>query len=154
MRLSTFSVFACVVTFFVMGLLAFFMWQSKSFALPRSSTFSLEIRGVSVFAEVANTPAERARGLSGRASLAENEGMFFIMESSDRHGIWMKDMQFPIDIIWISKERRVVDFAARVKPDTFPTVFTPRADARFVLEVPAGFVETHAVAIGDAVSFQ
>ena len=51
--------------------------------------------------EVASTTIEQARGLSGRAGLKNNEGMLFLFNSAGVQNFWMKDMNFPIDIIWI-----------------------------------------------------
>jgi uncharacterized membrane protein (UPF0127 family) len=73
------------------------------FALPvyKKDFVKLEIGGVSILAEVAQTPQARTKGLSGRESLHESGGMFFTFDYPDLYGIWMKDMKFPIDIYFI-----------------------------------------------------
>ncbi|MDZ4225999.1 MAG: DUF192 domain-containing protein, partial [Patescibacteria group bacterium] len=76
-----------------------------------------------------------------RTSLAEGEGMLFVFEEQGAHGIWMKDMQFAIDIVWASRNGTIITIAERVAPDTYPQSFyASSAEARYVLEVPAGFV--------------
>lgn len=85
--------------------------------------------------EVADTDAERILGLSGRNELPRDQGMLFVFPTSDRHGIWMKEMNFPIDVIWLDEEMRVVHIEREVRPETFPYVFYPTMSAKYVLEV-------------------
>ncbi len=80
----------------------------------------------------------RAQGLSKRTSLPEGKGMLFIFNSIDYHGIWMRDMSFPIDIMWINELRSIVHIEEKVLPDTYPKIFKPPTPALYVLEVPAG----------------
>jgi len=101
----------------------------------------IKIGDVIVNAEIARSRDQRMQGLSGRTSLEENTGMLFIFEEDAMHGIWMKQMFIPIDIIWIDKDLLVVHTEENVSPDTYPEVFRPEIEARYVLEVPAGFVE-------------
>jgi len=67
------------------------------------------IGGTTVEVEIADTQTARIQGLSGRESLAENSGMLFLWPEADYYSIWMKEMKFPIDIIWINGNQ-VVDF--------------------------------------------
>lgn len=106
------------------------------------------VGGVPVRVTIAVSLADRARGLGGRESLAEGEGMLFIFPDDAPHSFWMKDMRFPIDILWLSASGEVVDLRENVPPDSYPTVFRPRIAARYVLELPAGFCATHGVHIG------
>jgi len=92
--------------------------------------------------EVADTITSRARGLSGRAGLTENQGMFFIFGSQDMHGFWMKDMKFPIDIVWIRGEK-IVEFAENAAPEP----------ADKVLEIKAGLAEKLELKVGDKIIF-
>ena len=102
---------------------------------------------------LAETAEERAQGLGGVAALVQNEGMLFTFQNDGLHGIWMKDMRIPIDILWLSNDFQIVDFAEKVSPDSFPRVFTPTTPARFVVELPAGAKKASGVAVGDAVQF-
>lgn len=105
----------------------------------------------SVQVEVADAEGARKRGLSGRDLLGENEGMLFVFGRDEAWGIWMKDMRFAIDIVWLSSESAVLSIAPDVSPETYPKVFYPSTPARYVLELPAGFVAAHALAIGSKV---
>jgi uncharacterized membrane protein (UPF0127 family) len=61
----------------------------------------------------------------------------------------MPDMHFSIDIIWFNTEMRAVHIAEQVSPESYPTIYTPDEPARYVLEVPAGWVAEHGIAEGD-----
>lgn len=107
--------------------------------------------------EVADTPQERAKGLGGRESLASDSGMLFIFSESKQYQFWMKDMKFPLDIIFINNGI-VVDFLKNVpnpapnqKDSDLPRL-QPTTAVDMVLEVNAGFIEASGVNIGDSVS--
>lgn len=116
----------------------------------------VKIGAVVVRAEVADTPSERARGLSGRMSLGEYEGMLFVTKTPERQVFWMKGMKIPLDIIWI-REGVVVGIESRVpppsteRPDFELTRFYSPGPVDGVLEVPSGFSRRHAIHPGDAV---
>jgi len=112
---------------------------------------TVELKGQTIQVTIAETPEERGRGLSGRAGLAEDEGMLFVFSEDGRYSFWMKDMLFSIDIIWIAKDGTIVDIARNISPDTYPTSFAPKAPARYVLELKAGWLDENGVAIGDVV---
>lgn len=129
------------------------------FALPNTEkNFArIEIKNVSISAEVAETQLERIRGLSGRPSLPAYGGMLFLFDAPGRYGIWMKDMRFPIDILWI-RNGVVVDIEEHAPPPKANTpdqalpVYEPEGDADMVLEVQSGFASTHDIVIGDEVA--
>jgi uncharacterized membrane protein (UPF0127 family) len=102
---------------------------------------------------VADTPAARTQGLSGRAPLSGNQGVFFVFDEADRYGFWMKDMRFAIDIIWLSDEGFVLEIDENVSPESYPKVFKPDVPARYVLEVRAGFVRENGIRPGSKISF-
>lgn len=104
--------------------------------------------------EVADTLEERTEGLSGRTGLAADEGMLFIFPEDGLHAFWMKDMLFPIDIVWLSNDRVVTDIAPSVSPSTYPASFSPTTPVRYALELPAGLVEEYAIEKGDTFLFK
>jgi uncharacterized membrane protein (UPF0127 family) len=103
--------------------------------------------------DVADTDSARAEGLGGRDKLGMNDGMLFVYDRDGRWGIWMKNMKFAIDIVWLNKDKRVVHIIKNVYPDTYPDVFKPDTEARYVLEVPAGTVEAKNIRINQAAHF-
>ena len=112
---------------------------------------TVQLKGLTIRVTVADTPEEREQGLSGWTGLSEDEGMLFVFEKDGEPAFWMKDMKFAIDILWISSEGVVVDMRQDVSPETYPTAFAPRSEARYVLELPAGYTEVHQVRLEDIV---
>ena len=122
-----------------------------AWAVLQDTQKEIQIGGVPLRVEVQDTDSLRIKGLSGRESLRENEGMLFIFEESGLYGFWMKDMNFSIDILWISDGKEIVEIAENVAPDTFPEIFYPKELAQYVLETQAGFVEKNDIQLKDKV---
>lgn len=107
-----------------------------------------------VRAEIADSDAKRHLGLMFRKYLPENEGMLFIFNREDIHSFWMKNMRVPLDIIWISEEKRVVYAADKVPPCGIqcPSL-VPAVKAKYVLEVNSGFVNKFGIKKGEKARF-
>ncbi len=103
--------------------------------------------------DLAITARARMVGLSGRESLDEDRGLLFIFDQPGIYSFWMKDMNFPIDIIWISSDLKIVYIKPDASPLYYPETYKPEADAQYVLEVVAGFSEKNNLKIGDSVEF-
>lgn len=103
----------------------------------------------SVTLDIADTDEERSQGLSGVMSMPKNHGMLFVFEKNSQHGIWMKEMNFSLDIIWLNEFSEVVHIEKNISPNTFPKVFNPSSSSKFVLEFNAGFVERNHIKKGD-----
>lgn len=122
------------------------------------STESTEVRNIKVDSktievEVADSDQERTLGLGKRDSLSENKGMLFVFpKKSTMVNFWMKDMRFPIDIIWISNGKIVqIDKNAKVESgvsDSQMTIYSPGQPVDYVLEVNAGFCERNNIKTG------
>lgn len=100
---------------------------------------------------VADDVTERTMGLSGVEQLPETHGLLFVFDTLDQHGIWMKDMYFPIDIIWLDETGQIVDIKSNATPDSYPNIFRPTAPARFVIETNAHFADSFNIKPGDHV---
>ena len=103
---------------------------------------------------VAKEPTRLYKGLGGRENIAKFDGMLFVFPSEDQHGIVMRDMKFPIDIIWVLNGK-VIDIAPNVplepnRAESDLTVYFARQDSDFVLEMPAGQVSIRNIKIGDS----
>lgn len=103
--------------------------------------------------ELAETKEERVRGLSNKTSLDSARGMLFVYDKPRFVGVWMKDMNFPIDIIWLSSKKEIITYKKNVAPSTYPEAFKPKKPAQYVLETKAGFIDKHAIKIGDKLNF-
>ncbi len=102
--------------------------------------------------EIAATDRERMRGYMFREKVGANEGMLFLFEETDRHGIWMKNCRVPLDIIWLDEQFRVLEIAADAQPcpDDGPCPsMQPMRAARYVLEIAGGRAAEEKLALGD-----
>jgi len=120
-------------------------------ATTEPNIVSIRLNEAIIQAEVMRTQDELRQGLSGRETLSEQNGMWFDFGAPGRWGIWMKDMKFPIDIIWVDEKMQIADIKTDISPETYPEIFLPVRNASFVLEVPAGTVEKYALGVGNQV---
>jgi uncharacterized membrane protein (UPF0127 family) len=102
---------------------------------------------------LALTEAERKRGLSGTSTLEQTHALLLVFDNDDEWPIWMKDMHYPIDVIWLDSAKAVVHIEENVSPDTYPRSFTPEQPARYIVEVPAGTVEKRGIMLNMIASF-
>jgi uncharacterized membrane protein (UPF0127 family) len=106
-------------------------------------------------AEVMVSDADRAMGLMFRPSLPLDRGMIFVFETSDHHAIWMKNCRFPIDILWLDEERRIVHVEESVPPckaDPCPS-YAPMRRASYVVELNAKQARREKAVVGATVLF-
>lgn len=108
--------------------------------------------------DVADTPALRQKGLSGRESLGKDEGLLFIFSRPSVQRFWMKDMLISIDIIWI-QGGEVVGIIENVHPEPGVsvmnlTIYSSPVPVDRVFEIPAGVAGEIGITVGDAVSIR
>lgn len=117
----------------------------------------IKVGDQTLFVEIADNDGKRSKGLGGRESLSETRGMLFTFEKEDYYTFWMKGMQFPLDFIWISADRIVIETTENVPPLSSetgsPPLIKPSQPVRYVLEVNAGWVRDHQIKIGDLAEF-
>lgn len=108
--------------------------------------------GEKIEVRVADDPAERQLGLSYFKTLPDDQGMLFLFEKLGNYPFWMKDMNFPIDIVWLRRTSadtfEVVYIAEGVDPSTYPQTIDPKTDADAVLEVGAGRAKNFGIVEG------
>lgn len=113
------------------------------------------LRGRSFTVEVADSSAKRELGLGKRDSLPAGQGMYFPFDAAGRWTFWMKDMRFPIDIIWI-RDGKVVDIVRSAPvPKSIPLeTFSPIEPADAVLELNAGAAAEIGLEAGDEIAIK
>lgn len=101
----------------------------------------IEVNGERLILEVVRTSEQHALGLSGRERLPAGQGMLFAFAAKDRYGFWMKEMRFPLDIIWI-EGKTIVGIEYGIPAPTLstelPALVRPHQPVDRVLEVSAG----------------
>lgn len=103
---------------------------------------------------LALTEQQRVQGLSGVTSLAEDELLLMAFPEDSQWSIWMKDMKIPIDIIWLDKDKKIVYMVKNADPALGTSrTFTPKRDARYVLEMVAGSIDTHDIRVNTTAIF-
>jgi uncharacterized membrane protein (UPF0127 family) len=132
--------------------------EQKVYALNADniSSSSVRIKDLIIYVDLAKTPEQQAKGLSIKNTLNENEGMLFIFDTPKEYSFWMKDMKFPIDIIWIGSDNKIVHIEKNLQPCTFfliCTSYSPHANSKYVLEVPSNYTTKNNITIGDRVNF-
>ncbi len=124
---------------------------NRSFYSATTSNSYINIHNSFFNLYLARTKEERQMGLSGREKLTKDEGMFFVFPEEGRHGIWMKDMKFSIDVLWLSKEGEVVHLIENMKPESFPKSYYPRNPSIFIVELPVGTISKTKIKVGEKI---
>ena len=119
------------------------------------SSVDVRVNGRVVTALIASTPAQQAKGFMFKPKISEDEAMIFVYPVEDVYSFWMKNTKFALDIIWLDSKQKAVyikeNFTPCVKEPCM--VETPKAKARYVLEVKAGTVKKTSLKVGDRVYF-
>ena len=114
-------------------------------------TTELRIGGATVTAEIADTPALRERGLMGRESLPENQGMLFVYPDEQERSFWMRNTPMALDIAFLDRRGTIVNIETMQPNDDENTVSS--RPAMYALEMEAGWFEAKGVEPGMLVSF-
>ena len=117
----------------------------ESVEFPRGT---IKIDNVVLEVQIADTDPLRTRGLMFQEELPLDQGMFFVFDDEERHSIWMLNMQFSLDILWLDNQGNIVHIEKNVPPcktaletATCPSYKGDNKKAKYVLEVTAGFVD-------------
>ncbi len=141
------AAFATILALGVLGVVA-----------ARSQPAQIPLRlpsGKSVTVELMIADQDRAMGLMFRPSLPQDRGLLFVFTSLDFHGFWMKNCKFPIDIVWLDEQKRIVHVAPNTPPckaEPCP-VYAPMRRALYVLELNAGQAAREKAANGARLEF-
>lgn len=103
---------------------------------------------------IAQTNQQRSLGLSVFDFLADDEAMIFTSDQDDLQSFWMKDMKFPIDILWLNSQKQIVYIAKNADPADYPETYTSDVPAQYVIELKNGSIEKYVIQIGDMFSWE
>lgn len=115
---------------------------------PNYKKTTISINGINVTMAIASIDEQRIRGLSGIEKMNENEGMLFLFDKPSKQGFWMNKMNFPIDIIWLDSNNKVVHIEKQLEPCKLflaCPVYNPEVDTLYVIELRSGFADDHSI---------
>jgi len=129
-------------------------------AYPTDSRYlkaKVTVKDFELNAYVPITSELMSKGLAVKNQLKEDEAMLFIFEESAKQSFWMKDMKFPIDIMWLDSDGKVVHIEQNLQP-CIPVLiclsYSPDINSQYVLETVAGFTQRHNVNVGTDIDFK
>lgn len=146
-----FYIIVAIVAFFAI-LLGGYFWLFKTG--PELETANFRVGGSVFQIEIANTLRSRAQGLSGRTNLKDADGMLFTFQMPAAYSFWMKDMNFPLDIVWI-RSGAVIGISENAPPpsgklSSVLQTYVPPSVVDSVLEINAGLSQKLGLKIGDS----
>ena len=115
------------------------------------SKIKLRVAGQEFSTEVARSEAEREKGLMGRKSLGEREGMLFVFDRDEHLEFWMKNTPLPLSIAFISSEGKILEIRD-MQPFDERTIRS-RNYARYALEMNQGAFQRLGISEGDEIAF-
>lgn len=124
--------------------------------LSNTTSNFVKIKDLIIPVDLAITPDQQAKGLSFRNSLNASEGMLFLFDNSGDYSFWMKDMKFPLDILWINPANNIVHIEKNLQPCVFILLcpsYSPHSISKYVLEVNSNYTTKNNITVGDRVSF-
>ena len=113
----------------------------------------MKIHSESIFVDIADNNCKRELGLSRKNTLGEDEGMFFTFEKTGNYEFWMKDMNFPIDVLWVDEDFNIVGIENSLATSTYPNIFGGNYFSKYVLELSAGNSQKNKIKVGDKIVF-
>ncbi len=120
-------------------------------AMQRYSVSSVEINGVRLKAYMADSGIKKMLGLMFWKRIGKGECMLFTFGGMQRPGIWMRNMLMSIDVIWLDRRLKVVDYAEALHPCRSIwncRTYYPKSDSMYVIEAAEGFVRSNKIRAG------
>lgn len=147
-----------ITGFLIVAIVLTLAYQLGAFALVTGSeeaaTVTITDEGetlATVDAEVADTPPQRHTGLSDHESLGADEGMLFVFERESTRSFVMRDMAFPIDMIFVGGDGRITAVHEAPREEDQSDLRSYRGEAKWVLEVNYGYADENGITEGDRV---
>ena len=121
-----------------------------------NSRKTVDLKGNKIQLEVSDSETEHQKGLSSRDNLAKDRGMLFTFAKPDLYSFWMKEMRFPIDIIFINNDKIVTihhNVPAFMDTNKTPnlTIYAPKSPTDKVIEINAGLAKEFNIKEGDTI---
>lgn len=140
-----------LISFFVLVLILVVFWfgvVKKEKEIVRFQNYYFEV-------ELAQNYWQRAKGLMFKKDMEENQGMLFVFPKSGLYNFWMKNVKFPLDLIWIDQEKKIVDLKLQQQPclSNPCSAIKPKVKAQYVLELKGGMASKTGMTVGSQLEF-
>ena len=134
---------------------SFYLNNPRYTHTPRvlSYTEKANIKDIEIYIDRATTFDEQTKGLSGQQHIEDSQGLLFTFDVPSKNGIWMKDMLFSIDVLWLDQDMKIVHIKKNFEPSSYPMSETPDVASKYVLELQGGFVDKYGIELGDTLTF-
>lgn len=121
----------------------------------RQVIFHVQNSDYKISVEVADSPDEIAAGLMFREKLKPDKGMLFVFNDSAARSFWTKNTLIPLDIIFISEDKRVINIAENALPckENPCESYESSGPAKYVIEIAGGESARHEIRPGNSVKF-
>ena len=83
------------------------------------ATTTISTPNGNIVVQIADTPDKQTQGLSDRTSLPQGKGIIFVFDTPAPQYMWMKDMNFALDIVWLDQNKKVVHIAADATAESY-----------------------------------
>ncbi|MDP2156519.1 MAG: DUF192 domain-containing protein [Nitrospirota bacterium] len=110
--------------------------------------------GETFLVEVIKDVQGMRKGLSDRKGMHEDHGMLFVLNASQENAFWMKDMRFPLDIIFIGGNMQIIEILEDLQPCKQCPVYFPKGQPAFALEINAGLSRKYGLSVGATLVFE
>lgn len=142
-----------VVALIAMGIAMPFMMGNQD-----TNYFMVELpNGKQVLAQVADSPEKQVVGLFFTKELSPDQAMLYIFDDEDSHPIWTKNSHFPIDILWLDRDRKILHIEEAAPPcsdDPCPAYSPNEPEALYVMQTAAGFAKINRLQPGMSMIFR
>jgi len=102
--------------------------------------------------EFAETDYETQTGLMYRKGMEKDQAMLFIFPEEAMHSFYMKNTEFPLDILYIKEDLKIASLQENAQPLN-EAGLTSKVPVKYVLEVNSGLAEALGISVGDSISF-
>lgn len=139
----------------ISGVLLVMIASAAAIILNKAQPTTPLYLGSAVFdAKIAYTQQDREKGYGGVSTIPDRQALILAFTTTKIWPITMKDMKVPIDVIWLSADKKVVAIEKNIAPDGgINTLITPKQTAQYIVEVPAGTVKAKAISVGRTAIF-
>src|SRR5690606_12531797 len=100
-----------------------------------------------------DTDYERETGLMYRSSMEPNQGMLFVFDDVSMHYFYMKNTEFPLDLIFVDDQMKIASFQKNARPMNENSL-SSKVPVKYVLEVNAGMADKWSLAVGDPIIYR